>query len=173
MAVDHVTGCTTAKVSALQATLYSTIGNRHGDETAAAYAQASLAGVERIAAIVDEESIACELERRPAYTYAADLSERGAVEKELEHAARASLPVTLTERVDLPYRTHGAVRLDDQLQLQPVRYVHGLAAAVDGDGSRVFDRSRALRVSAQPHARSPRGPAPRLAFSPFARRIAC
>src|SRR5437764_7109849 len=143
-----VTGCTTAKVSALQATLYSTIRSRHGDEAAAVYAQASLAGVERIAAIVAEESIACELERRAAYTYAADLSERGAVEKELEHAARASLPVTLTERVDLPYRTHGAVRLDDQLQLQPVRYVHGLAAAVDGDGSRVFDRSRALRVSA-------------------------
>src|SRR5437764_445947 len=76
-----VTGCTTAKVSALQATLYSTIGNRHGDETAAAYAQASLAGVERIAAIVDEESIACELERRPAYTYAADLSDRGAAQR--------------------------------------------------------------------------------------------
>src|SRR5919197_120518 len=89
-----VTGCTTAKVSALQATLYSTIRGRHGDEAAAVYAQASLAGVERIAAIVAEESIACELERRPAYTYAADEPERRAVEQELEHAGRALLPVT-------------------------------------------------------------------------------
>src|ERR687888_2387762 len=142
-----VTGCTTAKVSALQATLYSTIRGLHGDEVAAVYGQASLAGVERIAAIVAEESIACELERRSAYTYAADESERRAIEHEFEHAARAGLPVTLTEPPDLPYRIHGAVCLEQQLQLHPVCYVRGLAAAVDGDGSLVFERSRALRVS--------------------------
>jgi glycine/D-amino acid oxidase-like deaminating enzyme/nitrite reductase/ring-hydroxylating ferredoxin subunit len=142
-----VTGCTTAKVSALQAMLYSTIHGRHGDEAAAVYAEASLAGVERIATVVDDESIDCELERRPAYTYAADDSERRAVEREFETAARAALPVTLTESADLPYRTRGAVRLDEQLQFHPVRYVQGLAAAVHGEGSLVFERSRALRVS--------------------------
>jgi glycine/D-amino acid oxidase-like deaminating enzyme/nitrite reductase/ring-hydroxylating ferredoxin subunit len=69
------------------------------------------------------------------------------VERELEHAARAGLQVTHTEPPDLPYPTHGAVCLPDQLQLHPVRYVQGLAAAVDGDGSVVFEGSRALRVS--------------------------
>jgi nitrite reductase/ring-hydroxylating ferredoxin subunit len=38
------------------------------------------------------------------------------------------------------------VRLDDQLQLHPVRYVQGLAAAVDGDGSVVLEQTRALSV---------------------------
>jgi nitrite reductase/ring-hydroxylating ferredoxin subunit len=38
------------------------------------------------------------------------------------------------------------VRLDRQLQLHPVRYVQGLAAAVEGDGSRVFELTRALGV---------------------------
>jgi glycine/D-amino acid oxidase-like deaminating enzyme/nitrite reductase/ring-hydroxylating ferredoxin subunit len=147
-----VTGCTTAKVSALQATIYSTIQGRHGDEAAAVYAQASLAGVERLAQIVAEESISCELDRRPAYTYAADQSERPAVEQEYEHAAQAGLPVSGAEPADLPYRTHGAVCLDDQLQMHPVRYVQGLAAAVDGGGSFVFERSRALGVSrGSPH----------------------
>src|SRR5204863_2234044 len=74
-----VTGCTTAKVSALQATLYSTIRSRHGNEAAAVYAEASLAGVEAVATIVAEESIACDLERRAACTYAADESERRSV----------------------------------------------------------------------------------------------
>lgn len=50
-----VTGCTTAKVSALQATIYSTIRKRHGTEGATAYAEASTAGVEAIAALVAEE----------------------------------------------------------------------------------------------------------------------
>jgi glycine/D-amino acid oxidase-like deaminating enzyme/nitrite reductase/ring-hydroxylating ferredoxin subunit len=142
-----VTGCTTAKFSALQATMYSAIQSRHGDEVAAVYAQASVAGVERVAAIVAEEAIDCDLERRAAYTYAADASEREIVERELKHAARAGLPVTLTEPRDLPYATHGAVCLPEQLQLHPVRYVQALAAGVEGDGSRVFERSRALRVS--------------------------
>ncbi len=142
-----VTGCTTAKVSALQSTMYSTIRSRHGDEEATVYAQASLAGVERVATIAAEESIDCDLERRPAYTYAADESERRTIEHELECATRGSLPVTLADPPDLPYPTHGAVRLDDQLQFHPVRYVQGLAAAVEGEGSRVFEHSRALRVS--------------------------
>lgn len=141
-----VTGCTTAKVSALQATIYSTIQGRHGDEAATVYAQASLAGVERVASIVAAESIECDLERRPAYTYAATDSERSSVEQEHERAASASLPIAAAEP-DLPYRTHGAIRLDDQLQFHPVRYVQGLAAAVNGEGSRVFEGSRALSVS--------------------------
>ena len=66
-----VTGCTTAKVSALQATIYSTIRKRHGDEKASAYAEASAAGVEQIAKTVAELGIDCDLERQPAFTYAA------------------------------------------------------------------------------------------------------
>jgi glycine/D-amino acid oxidase-like deaminating enzyme/nitrite reductase/ring-hydroxylating ferredoxin subunit len=142
-----VTGCTTAKISALQATVYSSIQSRHGTEVAATYAQASLAGVKRVAAIVAEEAIDCELQRRAAYTYAADDSERESVERELEHAARAGLPVTSAEPTDLPYRTYGAVCLPDQLQLHPVRYVQALAAAVEGDGSLVFEGSRAVGVT--------------------------
>src|SRR4051794_28967692 len=55
------TGCTTAKVSALQSTIYSTIKSRHGKDGAAVYADASLAGVEKVAALVEEEAIECDL----------------------------------------------------------------------------------------------------------------
>jgi glycine/D-amino acid oxidase-like deaminating enzyme/nitrite reductase/ring-hydroxylating ferredoxin subunit len=141
-----VTGCTTAKVSALQATIYSTIRKRNGEQAAAAYAEASLAGVERLAALAAEEAIECGLERRAAYTYAAEDSERSTVEREAQAAAGAGLAVELVDAPDLPYPVHGAVRLGDQVQIHPVRYVQGLAAAVDGGGSQVFERTRALAV---------------------------
>jgi glycine/D-amino acid oxidase-like deaminating enzyme/nitrite reductase/ring-hydroxylating ferredoxin subunit len=141
-----VTGCTTAKVSALQSTIYSTIRRRNGEQSAAAYAEASLAGVERLAALAAEEGIECDRERRPAYTYAAAPSERSSVEQEMQAAAGAGLAVELVDAPDLPYPAHGAVRLGDQVQIHPVRYVQGLAAAVDGDGSRVFELTRALTV---------------------------
>ena len=141
-----VTGCTTAKVSALQATTYSTIRHRHGEQAAAAYGEASLAGVERLAALVAEEGIECDLERRSAYTYAAQASEVSGVEHEARAAARAGLAVELVDAPDVPYRVYGALRLGDQVQIHPVRYVQGLAASIEGDGSEVFEDTRALAV---------------------------
>ena len=142
-----VTGCTTAKVSALQSTIYSTVGRRHGQEAAAAYATASLAAVEQVRSLAAEEGIECDLESRPAFTDAADQSELKSVEQELEAARGAGLDAMLTAGAELPYSVPGAVRLDGQLQFHPVRYAQGLAAAVTGGGSLVLEGTRALSVS--------------------------
>jgi glycine/D-amino acid oxidase-like deaminating enzyme/nitrite reductase/ring-hydroxylating ferredoxin subunit len=141
-----VTGCTTAKVSALEQTTYRRLRRLHGAEGAATYAEASRAGVELVAALAAEEGIECALERRPAFTYAATEGERHAVEDEHGAARASGLAVELGDGPDLPYETYGAVRLDQQLQLHPVRFVRGLAARVDGEGSRVFEDTRVLEV---------------------------
>jgi glycine/D-amino acid oxidase-like deaminating enzyme/nitrite reductase/ring-hydroxylating ferredoxin subunit len=141
-----VTGCTTAKVSALQSAVYSTIRRRHGAAAAETYAAASRSGVEQLAALVAEEGLDCGLERRDAYTYALQPDERPMVEREMQAAEQAGLPVEFVESFDVPFTVYGAVRLADQLQVHPVRYVQGLAAAVDGDGSAVFEQARVQAV---------------------------
>ena len=141
-----VTGCNTGKVTALQSTILSTIRSRHGPEKARVYAEASLAAVELVAQLSADEGIACDLERRPAFTFAADATESEAVEQEAEAAGEAGLPVKLVDEIDLPYPVAKAVRLDDQVEFQPTAYTRGLAAAVDGDGSRVLEETRAMSV---------------------------
>jgi glycine/D-amino acid oxidase-like deaminating enzyme/nitrite reductase/ring-hydroxylating ferredoxin subunit len=141
------TGCSTAKVTALQSTMLTTIRRRHGLETATAYAAGCGAAVEKVASLVSSGGIECDLDRRTACTYAADSSERDAVEDEATVAREVGLDAAFTEDVDLPYATAGAVTLDGQLQMHPVRYVRGLAALVDGDGSRIFEHTRAVGVS--------------------------
>jgi glycine/D-amino acid oxidase-like deaminating enzyme/nitrite reductase/ring-hydroxylating ferredoxin subunit len=148
-----VTGCTTAKVTALQQTVYSRLRRRHGADAAATYAEASLAGVELVAELTATEGIECRFERRPAFTFAAEEGERSMVEEEQEAASEAGLGARLVEGTDLPLETHGAVRLDDQLQIQPVSYVQGLAAAIDGGDSQVFERTTVLEVDAGSPAR--------------------
>jgi glycine/D-amino acid oxidase-like deaminating enzyme/nitrite reductase/ring-hydroxylating ferredoxin subunit len=145
-------GNNTAKVSALQATVYSGLVRRHGVAAAAGYADASLAGVEAMADIVEREGIDCDLRRRPAFTYAFEESERAGVTAELEAAERAGLPV-VAEDPDLPFPVFGSVRLDNQLAVHPVRYLRGLAAAVARDGGLVFEHSRVLDVRAGSTAR--------------------
>jgi len=141
-----VTGNTTAKVSALQQTVYRELRRHHGSEGAAAYADASAAGVQMIGTLAAEERLDCDLERRDAFTYAADEDERSTIESEHEAAREAGLPVELVEGPDLPFETFGAVRLREQLQLHPVRYVQELASRLDGDGSAIFEQTRALSV---------------------------
>ena len=141
-----VTGCNTGKVTALQSTILSTIRSRHGAEKTKVYAEASLAAVELVAELSADERISCDLERRPAFTYAAEETEVETVEQEAEVAGAAGLGVRLVEAIDLPYPVATAVRLDDQVELQPTRYAQGLAAAVEGEGSFVFEGTRALSV---------------------------
>jgi glycine/D-amino acid oxidase-like deaminating enzyme len=141
-----VTGATTAKVTALQSTILSQIRRRHGEDAAAVYAQASTAAVEQVASLADELGIDCDLARRPALTYAPEGSDMDAVTGEHEAARAAGLPTELVEDAGLPYPVAGAVRLADQLELHPVRYVRGLAEAIDGDGSVVLEGVRVRGV---------------------------
>jgi glycine/D-amino acid oxidase-like deaminating enzyme/nitrite reductase/ring-hydroxylating ferredoxin subunit len=141
-----VTGCTTAKVSALQQTVYSSLGRLHGKDVLAAYADASRAGVELVAELTSSEHLDCDLEHRPAFTYAAIEKDRAEIEREHEAASEAGLATQLVEGADLPFETFGAVRLNDQLQMHPVRFVQGLAAAVEDGESRVFEGSPVLAV---------------------------
>jgi glycine/D-amino acid oxidase-like deaminating enzyme/nitrite reductase/ring-hydroxylating ferredoxin subunit len=141
-----VTGATTAKVTALQSTVLSQIRSRHGDDTAAVYAQASTAAVEQVASLAEELGIDCDLARRPALTYAPEGSDMDAVTDEHEAARAAGLPTELVEDAGLPYPVAGAVRLAEQLELHPVRYVRGLAEAIDGDGSVVLEGVRVRGV---------------------------
>ncbi|HEX6347349.1 FAD-dependent oxidoreductase [Umezawaea sp.] len=139
-------GNNTAKVTALQSTVYSTITSRHGAETAKAYADASQAGVSLLTRLVREEGIDCGLRHAPAFTYAYSPDEVEAVEAELAATRAAGLPVSADDRLDVPFDVHAAVRLDDQVALHPLRYLLGLADAVDGDGSVVFEHSRVERL---------------------------
>ncbi|HZB74999.1 MAG TPA: FAD-dependent oxidoreductase [Solirubrobacteraceae bacterium] len=141
-----VTGATTAKVTALQSTILSQIRSRHGDDAAAVYAQASTAAVEQVASLAEELGIDCDLARRPALTYAPEGSDMDAVTDEHEAARAAGLPTELVEDAGLPYPVAGAVRLAEQLELHPVRYVRGLAEAIDGDGSVVLEGVRVRGV---------------------------
>ncbi|WP_246195796.1 FAD-dependent oxidoreductase [Halopolyspora algeriensis] len=140
------TGSNTAKVTALQSTLYSTVRSHRGSRAAATYASASAAAVDKVAELCEEESISCDLRRRTAYTYAVDDAELRSIEREAAVTHEAGLPTVLDDDTDLPFPVTGALRLDDQIEFHPVRYALGLARAVHGDGSQVCEHTRALNV---------------------------
>src|SRR5919199_1133435 len=122
-----VTAYTTAKVSSLHGTIYSTISSKFGDDGARAYGEANEAGKEWMAALVDELRIDCDWRRKPAFTYAEEDGDRAQVEREVEAAQRAGLPASYTEETDLPWPVAAAVRFENQAEFHPRLYLLAIA----------------------------------------------
>ena len=141
-----VTGHTTGKATSLQRLAYTELRESHGLDTARAYGQANEAALRHIAENVAAESIDCGFRRVANYTYAETDEALARVRAEADLAADLGLPATFTTEVPLPFPVKGAVRFDDQAQLHAVKYLQGLARAVDGDGSFVFERAHAQGI---------------------------
>lgn len=137
------TGFTTAKVSSLNGLIYQRIRSRFGQDAARLHGEANEAGLAQIARWVEDEAIDCDFRRKPNYTYAASSDKLDDIEKEVEAAQLAGLPATFTDETDLPYPVAGAVRFADQAEFHPRRFVLGLAALIPGQGSHVFENTRA------------------------------
>src|SRR5688500_7110522 len=142
-----VTGHTTAKLSSLHGLTYANLTSSFGEDGARAHGEANQAGIEQVAQWVEEEGIECDFRRKPNYTYASSRDKLGDIEKEVQAAQRAVLPASYTEETDLPYPVAGAVRFEDQAEFHPRRFVLALAALIPGDGSHVFEHTRATGVS--------------------------
>jgi len=141
-----VSGHTTAKVTSLHGLRYSGLASSWSEEAARAYAESNQVGVEGIAQLVEEEAIDCDFERVPAYVYAETSERVRAVEREADAARVAGLDATLVREVDLPFPVQTAVRLGDQAQFDPYRYLTALARGIPGEGSHLLERTRALDV---------------------------
>lgn len=137
-----VTGHTTAKVSVLQGLAYRTIARRHGSWVARRYAEAQVAGLDALRAVVAEQGIECELEEQPSYTYARPGRSRSVLESEAEAAVKAGIDAVLVGEVPLPFDTVGAVRVDGQAQVNPGLLMRGWCAAAQERGVRVFEHTR-------------------------------
>ena len=141
-----VTGHTTAKVTSLHRLIYKDLIDRFGSRLAQQYAEANQAAIETIASLVREYGIACDFARRPACTYAETEEGRDKVAAEADAARSLGLPAAFVEEIPLPARSYGAVVFENQAQFHPVKYLLHLASLIPGDGSRIYEKTRALEV---------------------------
>ena len=141
-----VTGHTTGKVTSLHRLAYTDLEQSHGASAARIYGLANQAAIEHIGGVVAAENISCGFRRVSNYTFAAGQDALSQVRAEAALAAKLGLPATFTANVPLPFPVAGAVRFDGQAQIHAVQYLQGLAGRVDGDGSFVFERTRALEL---------------------------
>jgi len=140
------TGYTTAKLTVGHNLVYSDLRKVYDAESATRYARSNQEAIEQVVRIVREQSIECDFERVPNYVYTESQDSVGRIEREVEAARAAGVDAELTTETDLPYPIAAAVKVDDQAQFHPWKYLSALARSVDGAGSYVFESTRATDV---------------------------
>ena len=139
-----VTGYTTAKLSAQHTLVYATIRKASGPDAARQYAQSQQQAVERVATVASQLGIDCDLERVPAFTYAESADQVDELRAEADAAREAGLEASFVTETGLPFPVAGAVRVEDQSQFHPRKYLLGLAEDVVRRGGRIAERTRAV-----------------------------
>jgi glycine/D-amino acid oxidase-like deaminating enzyme/nitrite reductase/ring-hydroxylating ferredoxin subunit len=140
------TGQTTAHLTELLDTPYSTLASDFGEKGALMAAESSRAAIEKIAGLVERLSLSCGFQRVPGFRYAETDQEARELEREASAARRAGLMCSLTEEVPLPYPVKLALRVEDQAQFHPREYLLALAEGIQGDGSHIFEETQVTEL---------------------------
>ncbi|MEE6263145.1 FAD-dependent oxidoreductase [Plantactinospora sonchi] len=136
-----VTGYTTAKLTAQHGLIYAHLRSKFDEQAARWYAHSQLDAIDHVAGTVAELGIDCDLERLPAFSYLPE-GKRDQIEAEVQAARLAGLPASLVTETGLPYPVGAAIRVEQQAQFHPRRYLLALAADLVRRGGRVFERTR-------------------------------
>jgi glycine/D-amino acid oxidase-like deaminating enzyme/nitrite reductase/ring-hydroxylating ferredoxin subunit len=144
------TGYTTAKITSQHQLVYDFLINKVGREKAQQYADAHQAAIEMIASIIEENSIACDFSRQPAYVFTQYDSFIKNIDNEVIAAESLGLPATYVTSLDLPFDISCAVRFSDQAQFHPLKYLYALVSQLQRENCTIFENTRALKIEDEP-----------------------
>jgi glycine/D-amino acid oxidase-like deaminating enzyme/nitrite reductase/ring-hydroxylating ferredoxin subunit len=143
---SHVTGHTTGKLTSGHGLFYRYMIDHYSEEQARLYAEANEAAVNRVESTSHELGILCDYERMSNYVYTADGKKLDDIKDEFEAASQLGLPVSYTTETTLPFPIQGAVCYHNQARFHPKKFLIGLARYIDGDGSYIFETTRATEI---------------------------
>lgn len=148
------TGRTTAHLAFSLDDFFVEIEKMHGDDGARIAAESHRAAVDRIEAIVKEESIDCDFQRLDGWWFVddGDADAEKELVNELAAAHRAGIPEAelLTRVPGVAFITTAALRFPRQAQFHVLKYLRGLASAIVRAGGRIHNHSHVEGVEKRP-----------------------
>jgi len=149
-----ITSRTSAHLACAMDNSYTAVQSRRGAEITRLAAASHLAAIDRIEQIARAEEIACDFERVDGFLFLPPREKIKTLDHEEEAVRRAGVPVDRLERVPFDFFDTGAcIRFRNQAQFHPLKYVTGLARAIERRGGQVFGDTHADRIEGGKNAR--------------------
>ena len=145
------TASTTAHLTYVTDLRVSDMVSTFGEDAASLIWEAGSVAIDRIEAIARAEQIDCEFRRVPGYLHASltgTQDEAETLRSEAALAQRIGFPAKFVAAV--PYFRKPGIRFPDQAKFHPLKYLAGLAKAVNGDGSVIHEESEVSEVLESP-----------------------
>lgn len=120
---SHTTHNTTAKITFQHGLIYSKIIKQSGLESAKKYLNANKSALEKYAELC--KNIDCNYELKDNYVYSTD--NRNALENELKVLEKIGCKAEFHEKISLPIKTVGAVKVPNQTQFNPLKFISFVA----------------------------------------------
>ena len=139
---------TTAHLVNAPDTYFTELERLHGEHEAHLAAESHSAAIDKIEEIVLREKISCNFRRVDGYLYTEEGESTETLESELKATHRAGLTdVELIDRVPLEsFQTGPALHFPRQGQFHILKYVKGLARAIERDGGRIHRQTHADEI---------------------------
>ena len=121
--LEGITKNTTAKITLGHGLMYDKMIKRFGVDKARLYAEAQIKAGKEYFELSKE--IDCDYEVKDSYVYS--LSDRKRIEREVLALNRLGVKAELSNASELPLAVAGAVRVKNQAQFQPLKFLYGVA----------------------------------------------
>ncbi|MHC2991006.1 hypothetical protein OB13_05190 [Pontibacter sp. HJ8] len=141
------TGSSTGNLYATIGEYLDTVESKHNEDTLRAVVTSRTAAVDWIERLVQQHGIACEFTRVPWYRFSEpgdDMAEQ--LRRETKAAAKAGLIVSDQAPANFPFQVEAITNVAGQAQYNPLKYVQGLAAAIDGNYCQVYEGTKVTIV---------------------------
>lgn len=133
-------GHTTAKITLHHGLIYDYLINSFGLEFASKYYQSNKDAIENIKKIIDYENIDCDFEYKDNYVYTTNQNDLLKLHNE-EKALNTLGTCQFVSDCDLPFKTYGAIKIKNQAQFHPIKYMLGLAKSIKKYNGLIFTNS--------------------------------
>ncbi len=142
------TGATTAHLVNALDDRYFDLERFHGERGSRLAAESHTSAIDRVESIVSRERIACDFTRLDGYLFCAPGHDESFLDRELAAAHRAGLHnIVKIGRAPLGFDTGPCLRFPNQAQFHPLKYLAGLAEAIERGGGRIFTGTHANTIA--------------------------
>ncbi len=133
-----ITENTTAKITLQHGLIYDKMIKRYGEKTARLYAEAQIKACKEYARLCKE--IDCDYETRDSYVYS--LHDCQKIKKEIAALCRLGVKAEFSDAHQLPFSVAGAVRIKDQAQFHPLKFLYGIAKDLP-----IYEHTKAVELT--------------------------
>jgi glycine/D-amino acid oxidase-like deaminating enzyme/nitrite reductase/ring-hydroxylating ferredoxin subunit len=118
---------------------FDMLKSKYDEETIKTIASARGEAVNLVERNVLRYSIDCDFKRVPWYLYSSNKENKKRIDKEYKAIQDAGTSVVEIDPGEIPFPVENGIRVDNQAQFNPLRYVQQLALAIADESCRIFE----------------------------------